>query len=508
MEQIEFEGKSYPVRSLVLPHTGEEVRISTTELSGALMTEEGGYTSKEARRIDEGIFYFVSPDEIGLDDGSLALLVEREALDLYGQQVDIDPEIEDVRKIITEERPYSIQYGSWPGPGDPFGDVHVRFDRPQDAVSFKEMQSLAAGFGGEARIMDGKEWGDFSREEDAVRFATRVTTLNEQRLSDAAQQAAARQTPDQMEDKSMSLEKDVIREHFEGWNKDFYNVTMDPTIAERVKRADIGTGMKLAILANDIALDLMRAVQQQKPVLLERYGVDSIEKEASCIANEAVEKVVDARYNRDNQIEEKITKALESLNKVTAMHNEALMAKDHEYLLHEHVKSYSLANLGNGNYAIKGGDGLREEFVTPNIKAREALGKITDMEASLLKEMGADISASREAVLKSHPDYDTRQQETYMLGFVAGRNAGETRQAAETARQANPRITDVQVILPVSKEYYITAKVDDRQMFRATITRQEAKSMAEGDLDLVKVAERKYARQMEQAEKRDNGLKR
>jgi len=637
MEQIEFEGKSYPVRSLVLPHTGEEVRISTTELSCALMTEEGGYTSKEARRVDEGIFYFVSPDEIGLDEVSLALLVEREALDLYGQQMDsgFDNEYEkDMEKLATYstssdelakkrredeqwmhdnnkffnkelERyisgdmkksemlhlglPAGVMRGFLPelpivvrqnvlhkGSGKKHDvDLEALHDMP-DRISapifvFKrdnesvgiltEMTdrkglNVCVAIALAKEIQDGKEmlvvndlrsihgrnvedilypilqnnslrWVDkekglawfssasqYVRQEITMQDLDSATKLIKEfdnnkyygkKLAMRQESMQDQEWPLTKEDKDSSLVKDVIRKHFEGWNKDFYNVIMDPTIAERVKRADIGTDQKTATLAHDIALDMMMAVRQQKPDLLKRYGVDNIEEEAVNMAMEATDKVIDARYNRDNQIEEKITTALESLNKVTAMYNEALMAKDHEYFLHEHVKSYSLTDFGDGAYAIKGSDGMRDDYVTPKIKAREVLAKITDMEASMRKVIGAYIAEAKEAVQKNHPEYDNRQQETYMLGFVAGKNSQELRRT-EKVNQSSMRLTDVQVILPVSKEYYISAKVDGKQQLRMPITRQEAKSMAEGDLDLVKVAERKYARQMELVEKRDTSI--
>ena len=83
---FDYDGRSYPVREIELPHAGEDALIATTELEKALMKDDGSYKDDAARAVDEQILYYVSPQEIRLPDNELALLVEREALDLFGGQ--------------------------------------------------------------------------------------------------------------------------------------------------------------------------------------------------------------------------------------------------------------------------------------------------------------------------------------------------------------------------------------------------------------------------------------
>jgi hypothetical protein len=55
-----FQGKEYPITIVNMPF-GERV-ISTENLNGALMNNDGSYISNEARMIDEKIFYFVEEE--------------------------------------------------------------------------------------------------------------------------------------------------------------------------------------------------------------------------------------------------------------------------------------------------------------------------------------------------------------------------------------------------------------------------------------------------------------
>ena len=80
-----------------------------------------------------------------------------------------------------EEKPYTIQYGTFPGPEPIFGDVHLMFKPDVLNVTFCEQEEIAKLYGGEMRVQNGLEWADFAREDDAVKFADAVVALNKQR---------------------------------------------------------------------------------------------------------------------------------------------------------------------------------------------------------------------------------------------------------------------------------------------------------------------------------------
>ena len=50
----------YPARKVAIEGYGSELMISTEDLEAVLINEDGGYTSPEARLIDEQIFFYVS----------------------------------------------------------------------------------------------------------------------------------------------------------------------------------------------------------------------------------------------------------------------------------------------------------------------------------------------------------------------------------------------------------------------------------------------------------------
>ncbi len=83
-------------------------------------------------------------------------------------------------------RLYHIHYGTFPGPELIFGDIHVDFGDKINAVGFREFSQIAEQMGGEARTTYQHEWADFTREEDAIRFAEKIVALNQERL-DAGQ---------------------------------------------------------------------------------------------------------------------------------------------------------------------------------------------------------------------------------------------------------------------------------------------------------------------------------
>jgi hypothetical protein len=79
MNTIIFQKKEFPVRDIFLKEFGE-VTIATTELSKVLLNENGSYISKEAQFVDEGIFFFVTPDEINLPNEIFTTLLETQVI--------------------------------------------------------------------------------------------------------------------------------------------------------------------------------------------------------------------------------------------------------------------------------------------------------------------------------------------------------------------------------------------------------------------------------------------
>ena len=80
-----------------------------------------------------------------------------------------------------ESRPYKISYGEFPGVNNIFGDVHIDFGDKLTVVSFCEVQQFAQEHGGDARMMNGHTWADFTRTQDAKDFAERMIELNHER---------------------------------------------------------------------------------------------------------------------------------------------------------------------------------------------------------------------------------------------------------------------------------------------------------------------------------------
>jgi hypothetical protein len=79
MNTIEFNTKKFKIREIDLPEFGN-VSISTTSLNQLLLKEDGSYTSDEAIKIDEQIFYFVEENEIELPEEKLRNLLLLEIL--------------------------------------------------------------------------------------------------------------------------------------------------------------------------------------------------------------------------------------------------------------------------------------------------------------------------------------------------------------------------------------------------------------------------------------------
>ena len=60
LDYIIFAENMYPARKVAIGGYGSELIISTEDLEAVLINEDGGYTSPEARLIDEHIFFYVS----------------------------------------------------------------------------------------------------------------------------------------------------------------------------------------------------------------------------------------------------------------------------------------------------------------------------------------------------------------------------------------------------------------------------------------------------------------
>ena len=73
-----FAENKYPIRKVAIEGYGSELMISSEDLESVLINEDGGYTSPEARLIDEQILFYV-PKRIAVDcsDEEVAEFVHR-----------------------------------------------------------------------------------------------------------------------------------------------------------------------------------------------------------------------------------------------------------------------------------------------------------------------------------------------------------------------------------------------------------------------------------------------
>ena len=78
LDFIVFAENKYPTRKVAIEGYGSERMISTEDLEAVLINEDGGYSSPEARLIDEQIFFYV-PKRIAVDcsDEEAAKFVHR-----------------------------------------------------------------------------------------------------------------------------------------------------------------------------------------------------------------------------------------------------------------------------------------------------------------------------------------------------------------------------------------------------------------------------------------------
>jgi hypothetical protein len=78
LDFIVFAENKYPTRKVAIEGYGSELMISSEDLESVLINEDGGYTSPEARLIDEQILFYV-PKRIAVDcsDEEVAEFVHR-----------------------------------------------------------------------------------------------------------------------------------------------------------------------------------------------------------------------------------------------------------------------------------------------------------------------------------------------------------------------------------------------------------------------------------------------
>ena len=78
LDFIVFAENKYPTRKVAIVGYESALMISTEDLEAVLINEDGGYTSPEARLIDEQVFFYV-PKRIAVDcsDEEVAEFVHR-----------------------------------------------------------------------------------------------------------------------------------------------------------------------------------------------------------------------------------------------------------------------------------------------------------------------------------------------------------------------------------------------------------------------------------------------
>ena len=70
-DSIEFKGRSYRLRTLDFGEDFGVYNVASLHLDRLLVDELGSYTSREAKFVDEQIFYFIPPSQFRLSDEKL-----------------------------------------------------------------------------------------------------------------------------------------------------------------------------------------------------------------------------------------------------------------------------------------------------------------------------------------------------------------------------------------------------------------------------------------------------
>lgn len=66
MSTIDFNGEAYPIRDIQMPFGLRTVAVS--KLNDALVNAEGTYSTNDAIKVDEKIFFFLNEDEFNLSE--------------------------------------------------------------------------------------------------------------------------------------------------------------------------------------------------------------------------------------------------------------------------------------------------------------------------------------------------------------------------------------------------------------------------------------------------------
>lgn len=74
VSSVEFENTNYKIRQLEIKGLGTRY-IASVILNNLLVSEEGYYTSDEARYVDEQIYFFVEPEKLEINDLELTKYV-------------------------------------------------------------------------------------------------------------------------------------------------------------------------------------------------------------------------------------------------------------------------------------------------------------------------------------------------------------------------------------------------------------------------------------------------
>ncbi|GMN08970.1 hypothetical protein MTsPCn9_05740 [Croceitalea sp. MTPC9] len=77
MDYISFRGVKYPIKTINFSEQGKCL-IGTNRLNEKLISQEGYYTSRKARVIDENIFYYVEEKDINLTSKELIKKINSE----------------------------------------------------------------------------------------------------------------------------------------------------------------------------------------------------------------------------------------------------------------------------------------------------------------------------------------------------------------------------------------------------------------------------------------------
>ena len=156
----------------------------------------------------------------------------------------------------SQDKGYHINIGTDNRPGGVEGEYHLQFTKEISYVKFEEMMQMAHDMGGSARIMNGNEWVDFYREDDAVKFGDKVIALNADRIV-AERELASKERREQLR----ILLGDVIGTHGQ---------------AIEIRPTDIDSHTKVLFLMNNNGTILYDGQKDGRPVTNLILDIDSL----------------------------------------------------------------------------------------------------------------------------------------------------------------------------------------------------------------------------------------